>query len=151
MARIFFEDIVVGSAFESSRRTVTEADIAAFAGVSGDFDKLHTDDVFIRESTPFRGRIAHGLLVFAIQSGLRAEVSDWQTIGYLGCDRRFRAPVYPGDTVAARYIVSDARSSSSRTDSGVVTLSVDVFNVESDELVQSGTDVFLVLKREAAG
>jgi acyl dehydratase len=62
----YLEDIEVDSTFKTGRRTVTEADVVAFAGVSGDFNPLHTDEVFAREETPFGGRIAHGPLVLSI-------------------------------------------------------------------------------------
>jgi acyl dehydratase len=69
---------------------VTEADVVNFAGVSGDFNPLHTDDVYVAEMTPFRGRIAHGLLVLSISSGLRQETDDWQLIGGWRCSGRVR-------------------------------------------------------------
>jgi len=147
---IYFEYIAEGHEFVSVRRTVTEADLMNYAGVSGDFDKLHTDDIFIKEETPFTGRIAHGLLVTAIQSGLRCEATDWQTIGYLGLDRRFQAAVYPGNTIQARYRIVSARPSSSRPGCGVVTMRCEVVN-EDDVVVQSGDDAYLLLGRNMRG
>lgn len=144
---IYFEDIAEGHEFSSVRRTVTEADLMNFAGVSGDFDKLHTDDIFIEQETPFSGRIAHGLLVTAIQSGLRCEATDWQTIGYLGLDRRFQAAVYPGSTIHARYRILSARPSNSRPDCGVVTMRCEVVD-QNDVVVQSGDDAYLLLRRD---
>jgi len=125
MGRIYLEDIEAGHEFETSRRTVTEADIMAFCGVSGDFNALHTDELFVQEETPFRGRIAHGLLVLAISSGLRSEADGWHTIAYLEAQRRFSAPTYPGDTIHARCRVESTRRSRSRPDTGVVTVSVE--------------------------
>ena len=66
------EEIEPGARFQTSRRTVTEADIVNFAGVSGDFNPLHVDELFAREQTPFEGRIAHGPLVLSMSYGLRA-------------------------------------------------------------------------------
>lgn len=143
MGRIYLEDIEVGQEGTSARRTVTEADVMAFCGVSGDFNPLHTDELFIREETPFRGRIAHGLLVLAISSGLRSEADDWLVIAYLEAQRRFLAPTYPGDTIEARWRVESVRRSRSRPETGVVTLSVEVVN-QDGEVVQAGTDVLLV-------
>jgi 3-hydroxybutyryl-CoA dehydratase len=144
---IYFEDIAEGHEFVSVRRTVTEADVMNFAGISGDFDKLHTDDIFIREETPFTGRIAHGLLVTAIQSGLRCEATDWQTIGYLGFDRRLQAAVYPGSTLHARYRILSTRPSRSRAGAGVVTMRCEVVD-QDDVVVQSGNDAYLLLRRD---
>jgi 3-hydroxybutyryl-CoA dehydratase len=143
LSRIYLEDIEPGQSSVSARRTVTEADIVSFCGLSGDFNPLHIDDRFIREHTPFRERIAHGLLVLSIASGLRTDMDDWHTIAYLEEQRRFVAPVYAGDTIEARWRVEDVRRSRSRPDTGVVTLAVDVVN-QDGETVQTGRDVLLV-------
>ncbi len=143
MRRTYLEDIEVGQAWETVRRTVTEADIVNFCGISGDFNALHTDDRFIREETPFRERIAHGLLVLAISSGLRSDADDWHVIAYLEEQRRFVAPVYAGDTISARWRVESVRPSRSRPGTGIVTLAVEVVN-QDDVVVQEGTDVLLV-------
>lgn len=150
MRRVYLEDIEPGHEFVSARRTVTEADIAAFCGVSGDFNALHTDDLFVARETPFRGRIAHGLLVLAISSGLRSEVDDWVVIAYLEEQRRFVAPTYPGDTVEARFRIDSTRPSRSRPGTGIVTMTVEVVN-DRGEVVQAGTDVMLVSARPADG
>jgi len=143
MRRVYLEDIVVGQEFTTARRTLTEADIMAFCGVSGDFNALHTDELFVREETPFRGRIAHGLLVLSISSGLRSEDDDWLVLAYLEEQRRFVAPTYAGDTIHARCRVQSSRRSRSRPDTGIVTLSVEVVN-QDDEIVQAGIDVLMV-------
>jgi acyl dehydratase len=67
---LYFEDFQVGQRFTTPARTVTEADIVHFAGVSGDYNPIHTDAEFTR-STPFGARIAHGLLVLSMLTGLR--------------------------------------------------------------------------------
>ena len=86
----YLEDLAPGAEFRSAGRTVTESDIMAFAGVSGDFNRLHTDEPWVRENTPFRGRIAHGLLVLAMSSGLATPgLDDVEIIAYLEETRRF--------------------------------------------------------------
>jgi len=67
--RLYVEDLPLEKTFVTSGRTITEADVVAFAGLSGDFNSLHVDETFAA-STPFGGRIAHGLLVLSIASGL---------------------------------------------------------------------------------
>ena len=62
--RLYFEDLPLDKTFVTSGRTITEADLVAFAGLSGDFNSLHVDETFAA-STPFGGRIAHGLLVLS--------------------------------------------------------------------------------------
>ena len=108
---IHFEEIQSGRRVVTARRTITEADILWFCGLSGDFNPLHTDIEFIREHTPFRDRIAHGHLVLTITGGLRSELDAWQIIAYLDCQRRFLAPVYAGDTIHAVYVVTEVRPS----------------------------------------
>jgi 3-hydroxybutyryl-CoA dehydratase len=140
------EDIEVGASFETSRRTVTEADIVAFAGVSGDFNPLHVDEIFAREQTPFGGRIAHGPLVLSMSYGLRSVRDDWQILALASCDRRFRAPVFPGDTVWGVYEVLERRASRSRPGTGFVTLGVSIHS-DRGEVVQEGQDVLMVAAR----
>jgi acyl dehydratase len=143
---LYLEDLAVGQEFVTARRTLTEADITGFAGISGDFDPLHMDELFVKEHTPFRGRIAHGLLVLAISSGLKSELDRVQSVAYLEERREFVAPAYPGDTIQARWTIDEVRPSRSRPGTGVVRLSVDVVNQEG-EVLQRGTDVWLVVAR----
>jgi len=140
----FLDDLEPGQEFVSAGRTITEADIVAFAGVSGDFSPLHTDEQWVREHTPFDGRIAHGLLVLSASSGLRTPgLDDLEVIAYLEEARQFVAPTYPGDTIRARWTVRELRRSRSRPTTGVVTVDVEVFTHKAT-VVQRGHDVWLV-------
>ena len=143
---VYLEDIEVGMEMTSARRTVTEADIVAFAGLSGDYNPLHTDEIFAREETPFRGRIAHGLLVLSIADGLRNLFDDWAHLAWLEVQRRFVGPTYPGDTIHAVRSVEDVRPSTSRPGTGVVTVTIEVVK-QDGEVVQRGRDVLLVSAR----
>ncbi len=127
----------------SARRTVTEADVVAFAGVSGDFNPLHTDEIFASQETPFGTRIAHGPLVLSISYGLRSVRDDWKILALVECQRRYREPVFPGDTVWGEYDVTEARRSRSRPDAGLVSLQV---RIRSDRgmVVQDGRDVLML-------
>jgi 3-hydroxybutyryl-CoA dehydratase len=146
---VYFDDVDEGLRVTSARRTITDADIMNFAGVSGDFNPLHTDDIFIREETPFRGRIAHGLLGLAIGSGLKSELDSWLVLAYLTASRDFVGPIYPGDTIWVEYEVTEKRASRSKPDRGIVTLSVELKNHDG-EVAQRGTDVLLLGRREDA-
>jgi 3-hydroxybutyryl-CoA dehydratase len=146
--RAHLEEIVLGERFQTRRRTVTEADIAAFAGVSGDFNPLHVDEVFAREQTPFGGRIAHGPLVLSMSYGLASVRDGWEILALAECQRSFRAPVYPGDTVWGTYEVLEARPSRSRPGIGFVTLKVEMHS-DRGEIVQEGRDVLMVASRAA--
>jgi 3-hydroxybutyryl-CoA dehydratase len=143
------EEISPGTRFQTRRRTVTEAHIATFAGVSGDFNPLHVDEIFAREETPFGGRIAHGPLVLGISYGLPSVRDDWKILALVECQRQFRAPVYPGDTVWGEYEVLEARASRSRAGVGYVTLGVRVSSDRSD-VVQEGRDVLMLASRAEA-
>jgi 3-hydroxybutyryl-CoA dehydratase len=145
---VLLEEIVPGARFTTSRRTVTEADIGAFAGISGDFNPLHVDAVFAREETPFGERIAHGPLVLSMSYGLRSVRDDWKILALASCERRFRAPVFPGDTVWGEYEVLESRASSSRPGTGFVTLGVEIHS-DRGEIVQEGRDVLMVAARAA--
>lgn len=139
-----------GTEIVTARRTITETDIVAYAGLSNDFNALHTDEVFAREESPFGGRVAHGQLVASIVTGLRSELDDWPVLSYLGASRRFTGPVRPGDTIGARYRVVESRPSGSRPDARVVTLAIEVDNDRS-ETVMTGEDVMLVAAAPSAG
>ena len=105
---LVFEEFVVGDVHRSKGRTVTEADIVAFAGLSGDFNPLHTDEEYA-QATPFRGRIAHGMLVQSIATGLANQtlVFDGTTAAVMEMVLRFRNPARAGDTLAIALTVSE--------------------------------------------
>ncbi|MBI3455511.1 MAG: MaoC family dehydratase N-terminal domain-containing protein [Candidatus Rokubacteria bacterium] len=143
----YFEDIQVGDEYLSPGRTVTEADIVAFAGLSGDYNVLHTDAEFMRTSI-YGERIAHGLLGLAIQSGLgtRAMPRPLATIALLGLRWRFKGPIKIGDTIRVRIKVTDKRETS-KPDRGIVALQRSVVN-QRGEVVQEGeTDVMVERRR----
>jgi 3-hydroxybutyryl-CoA dehydratase len=144
----YLEDIERGLVLDSEWGTVTADDIAAFCELSGDFNPLHTDDDHAR-AAGFRERIAHGLLVLSVSSGLRSLGDDWELNAYLEETRRFRAPVYPGDRIRSVSRVADVRRSTSKPDRGIVTLEVEIVN-QDGEVVQSGTDVVMVGARGTA-
>jgi acyl dehydratase len=144
--RQYFEDIQVGQEYVSPGRTVTEADIVAFAGLSGDYNVLHTDAEFMRTSI-FGERIAHGLLGLAIQSGLgtRAMPRPFATIAFLGLRWRFKGPIKIGDTIKVRIKVTDKRETS-KPDRGIVVLQRSVAN-QRGEIVQEGDTDIMVERR----
>lgn len=146
MASLFYEDLAVGQEFRSHGRTVTEADIMAFAGVSGDFNQLHTDAEFAAQ-TPFGSRVAHGLLILAMVSGLKQRLAlfDGTTLAFLGLKWDFKGAVKPGDTIHLLLTISDKRETK-RPDRGIVTQSIQVFN-QRGEVVQVGEHVLMLQRR----
>src|SRR5688572_28122616 len=98
---LFFDDLAVGREWTSLGRTVTEADLVNFAGISGDFNPIHIDHAFAK-TTPFRQPIAHGLLVWSIGSGLGLWAPPVRTLAFLSvAEWHFREPVFCGDTIRA--------------------------------------------------
>ena len=99
---LYFDDVAVGQVWESQGRTITEADIVNFAGLSGDFNPIHIDREFA-QSTPFRRPIAHGLLVLSVGSGLGLWSTPMRTLAILEIrEWRFHEPFYVGDTLHVR-------------------------------------------------
>lgn len=146
MPPLYFEDVEVGLRFETPRRTVTEADLVAFAGVSGDFNPLHTDAGFAAQ-TSYGERIAHGALVLSLATGLRQRVGlfDGTLLGLLEIRRwRFAAPVRIGDTIRVRSEVTELRPTS-KPDRGVMVQRVEVVN--QDDVVVNEGDLVLLVKR----
>lgn len=96
---LYFEGVEVGQEWVSQGRTLTEADIVNYAGVSGDFNPIHVDHEFAR-TTPFRRPIAHGLLVFSIASGLGVNCPPMRTLAFLRVEEwLFKEPTFAGDTL----------------------------------------------------
>lgn len=100
-----FDDIDEGETTETRGRTITEADVVNFAGVSGDFHPLHTDAEHAAESS-FGKRIAHGLLVLSVGAALAMDVNEHAF--FYGFDRiRFVNPTFIGDTIRVQTEVTE--------------------------------------------
>jgi acyl dehydratase len=135
---LYFDDFEIGMSWTSPSRTITEADMVAFAGISGDYNPLHTDEEFAK-TTQFGGRIFHGPGVFAIATGLesRLGIKDGTAIAFLGMTWNLKAAVRPGDTITVNQKVAGVQASRSKDDRGVVTFDVQVVN-QRDEVCQEG-------------
>jgi 3-hydroxybutyryl-CoA dehydratase len=147
----YYEDFRMGEEFSTPRRTITEADVASFVGLSGDDYSLHTDEEFAR-GTVFGGRIAHGVLTLAVVTGL------WQRLGlyddkkektlvaFYGIDDlRFTAPVRAGDTIGCRLKVEGMKE---KGKNGMLSLRNEVFNQEG-KLVLTFVAHLLLERRKA--
>ena len=146
---LYFDDLTVGDEFTTGRRTVTEADITNFAGLSGDFNPIHTDEVFAAESL-FGTRVAHGLLVVSMATGLRQQTGLFtSTLRALLEIRswKFLGPVRAGDTISVVVGIEELKPTS-KPDQGVVVQSVSVLNQNGDT-VQRGELVTLMKTRLA--
>src|SRR5262249_31003034 len=150
MTGMYWEEWEIGAEFTSPGRTVTEADIVAFAGLSGDYNPLHVNEEYCK-NTPFGGRIAHGPLVYAIAAGLlfQLHLYDDTLIAFLGFeDLKFTKPVKPGDTIRAKVKVLEKRETS-RPDRGIMKRRLQVLN-QRGEVVQEGTQAFMLKRKQAA-
>jgi acyl dehydratase len=142
----YFEEFAPGYTAVSPSRTITESDVCAFAGLSGDYNPLHTDAEFARE-TPFGERIAHGMLGLSAATGLASRLGfiDGTALAFLGLDWKFRKPILFGDTIHLVVKVLTTRPWPAMG-GGVVNFSVRVVN-NRDEIVQKGSWSILVRSR----
>ena len=144
---LYFEEFAVGQRFTSVGRTVTESDIVTFAGLSGDFNQIHTDAEYSRE-TPFGQRVAHGLLGLAIVSGLavRTGVLEGTVLAFREINEwKFVKPVLIGDTIRVVMNIIETKELR-RLGGGAVTIEMDVEN-QHHETVMKGTWKVLVAAR----
>jgi acyl dehydratase len=134
--------------FRSPGRTITDADLVGFAGLTGDFSELHTSDVYAR-SSQFGRRVAHGMLGLAYAHGLmwaRTGELRQTAIAFLGIsDWRFVGPIFVGDTIFVDYTLAELRDSRSRPTQAVATFDVTVVN-QQGSTVQQGHKALLVSK-----
>lgn len=143
---MYFEDYVVDAVTTSRGRTITEADIVNFAGLSGDFVELHTNEEYARRG-PFGRRIAHGALIFSVSTGLTVQMTQEPEaiVAFYGLDKlRFVAPVFIGDTVhVTKRVVSKQAKEGAR---GVITFETTVLNQDQKPVVVY-TDRLMVKSR----
>ena len=159
---LYFEDFTIGTVHVTRGRTIAESDITNFAGLSGDFIELHTNEEYARQS-PFGRRIAHGLLTLSISSGLMVQmnlITD-TVVAFYGLDKlrqdvdirrrphklRFVKPVFIGDTIHVRKSVVDTLTKGGEV--GVVTFDTAVLN-QNGETVLVYRDKLVIKKRPGA-
>lgn len=139
----YFEEFEVGETILTAGRTVTEADIVHFAGLSGDYNAIHTD-AQVAAAGPFGQRIAHGLLVLSIATGLAVQsgLIEGTVIAFRELDWKFSQPVLIGDTVRARLEIVEKKPLP-RLGGGNITMKVSVLN-QKDEVAHRGNWVMLI-------
>lgn len=141
---LYFEEFEIGQEMKTPARTITETDIVNFAGVSGDFTSIHTDAVYT-QSSPFGQRVAHGLLVLSVVTGLAArsgflegtvlafrEINQW----------KFSLPVFIGDTVYAVFEVEEKKPFP-RLGGGSLTLMVRVINQQGQTVMKGRLNLLI--------
>lgn len=144
MGRLF-DEFSVGQRFETPSRTITEADIGTFAGLTGDYNPVHTDEVFAA-ATGFGGRIAHGPMGIGIAFGLasRLDLIDGTVVALLGVTWDFKAPMRPGSTIRALIEVVETRNVSNPAH-GLLGLSMTLVD-EAGKPLQEGSARLLMRK-----
>jgi oxepin-CoA hydrolase/3-oxo-5,6-dehydrosuberyl-CoA semialdehyde dehydrogenase len=151
--RKYFDELEIGETLVTHRRTVTEADIVNFAGISGDFFYAHMDDIAAKDSF-FEKRVAHGYFVLSAAAGLFVDPAPGPVLANYGLDNlRFVKPVYVGDTIQARLTCKQKTAKDTQPDTvpqGVVAWDVEVTNQDS-EPVAVYTILTLVKRKVEAG
>jgi acyl dehydratase len=146
---LYFDDLAVGESFTTGGRTVTEADIVNFAGLSGDYHSLHMDAEYAA-TTPLGRRIAHGMLVVAMTSGLVAKLPlmrflERTTIGLAGVSCRFLKPVFIGDTIRVDLQVAE-KVPGKKPDRGTVVMRRSVRNQHGELVIEGDWKIVLRLR-----
>ena len=133
--RKHFEELRIGETWMTHGRTVTEADVVNFAGISGDFFYAHMDDAAAKASL-FGRRVAHGYFVLSAAAGLFVDPAPGPVLANYGLENlRFVKPVYPGDTIRARLTCKQKTAKDTvdgQVPQGVVAWDVEVTNQDSD-------------------
>jgi acyl dehydratase len=146
-----FEDIAVGTGYQTAARTVTEADLVNFMGFSGIFENLYQDVEYALNESVFRGRVVPGLCTLSIAEGLMVQAGLFHGTGLALLQMQeleWPRPTFVGDTIRADVSCLDKRESRSKPDRGIVTFTHEVRN-QRGETVLLGRAVRLVRRRVA--
>jgi acyl dehydratase len=144
---LYLEEFEAGMQVTTAGRTVTETDVVTFAGLSGDFNQIHTDAEF-SSAAPFGQRVAHGLLGLSIASGLAVQtgVMEGTVMAFREVERwKFIQPVYIGDTIHVVLNVLEVKPMP-RLGGGLLIIELDVRNQDEDT-VMKGTWKALIASR----
>ena len=145
----YFEQFDVGQQLVTAARTITEADIVNFAGMTGDFNQIHTDAEFAAKDT-FGQRIAHGLLVQSIATGLAVQsgIIEGTVLAFRELSAKFSLPVFIGDTIHVELEITEKKALR-RLGGGNINMKYAVYN-QHGKAVQRGDWVMLIKSRENA-
>jgi 3-hydroxybutyryl-CoA dehydratase len=140
---LYFEDFELGQKLATAGRTMTEGDIVTFAGLSGDFNQIHTDAVFA-EDGPFGRRVAHGVLVQSIATGLAVQTGfiEGTVLAFRELTCKFSLPVFIGDTIHVQLEINGLKELP-RLNGGQLEMTYRVLNQEG-KVVQRGVWVMLI-------
>ena len=138
-----FDQFSINDEFETAARTVTEADVVQFAGLSGDYNPLHTDEEYMKDG-PFKGRIAHGMLLASIATGQANQLGIFEgsSIAVLSITLKFTGAVRFGDTVHT-VLTCKEKKESSKPDRGTATFDIKMLNQRNETVMESQWVVLL--------
>ena len=142
---LYFEDFLVGQSYTTPGRTVTEADIVAFAALTGDFNSIHTDSVYAAGSS-FGERVAHGMLgaSYAIGLAVRTGILEGTVLAFREIrEWKFTQPIHIGDTIHVEIQVTETKAFP-RLGGGMVTLNLDVLNQEAVSVMKGNLSVLII-------
>ena len=140
---LYFEEFEIGQKVISAGRTITESDIVRFAGLSGDFNQIHTNAAYAAAG-PFQQRVAHGLLVQSMATGLAVQTGfiEGTVLAFRELTTKFSLPVFIGDTIHVSLEIVEKKALA-RLGGGQIVMKFRVLN-EEDKVVQRGSWVMLV-------
>jgi len=140
---MYFEELEIGQKMVSPGRTMTEADIVQFCGLSGDYNELHSNAEYAQH-TVFGQRVVHGLLGLAVASGLAGRLGfmEGTAQAFMGLDWKFKRPIFIGDTIAVQAVIK-SKKEVRRLGGGIVVVDVAVLN-QRQEIVQQGEWTVLI-------
>lgn len=143
---LYFEELNIDDEWITPSRTIAEADIVQFACLTGDFNPMHTDEEWCKNNSPFKTRVAHGLLTISYAIGLvnRLPITIGTTLAFLDSNIKLPKAVLPGDTITARQKVVNKKETS-KADRGVVTFSTIATN-QRGEVVMDGKFVLMIAR-----
>jgi len=132
----YFDDFSVGEKFVTDAVTIDQCDITTFAGFSGDYNPLHTDEEF-GKTTPFGGRIAHGFATISKMTGKFNQLGYWNgsVMAMLENGWSFYGPVRPGDTVHSKLTIGELVESKTR-DKGAIKIHFDICNQRGETVIK---------------
>jgi acyl dehydratase len=144
----YFEEFEIGEQLLTAGRTITESDIVTFAGLSGDYNQIHVDAEYAAAGD-FGQRVAHGLLVVSIATGLIVQTGmmEGTVLSFRELGWKFSLPVFIGDTIRVKIEIIQ-RKSLPRLGGGSITAKVSVLN-QQDKVTQRGTMVLLLMRKPA--
>lgn len=143
----YFEDFVIDEEYVSPGRTVTETDLVLYAGLSGDYNQVHTDEEYCKQVSIYKKRVMHGLFALTLVEGLKSRVALFEgtSLASLEWRWRFLKPLFVGDTVKVRWKITQKKETR-KPDRGIITEQVQLVN-QNEEVIGEGEHLVLMQRR----